>query len=219
MRERVLPGDLHIADDPEPAMHHDRAGHPVSGPDPTRSSVPRRPRRHDPGRRDRLIDAALTVIAERGVAGTTHREIARVADVPLGSMTYHFASLEEVLGEAFTRHADAVARGFDERLSAARDRAAAVEAVVTLVSDDLLGSQHDLVLTVELYVAAARNPALRAVTQAWMARSRRALERHFDATTARELDALIEGLVLHSALSTDPMTPEQISHAVHRYLR
>ncbi|GAA5063740.1 DNA-binding transcriptional regulator YbjK [Thermocatellispora tengchongensis] len=179
----------------------------------------RRSRRHDPGRRDRLIDAALTVIAQRGVAGTTHREIARVADVPLGSMTYHFASLDEVLAEAFTRHADSVARVFDERLSAAPDRAAAAEAVIALVADDLLGSQHDLVLTVELYVAAARNPALRSVTQAWMRRSRQALERHFDATTARELDALIEGLVLHSALSTDPMTPEQIRHAVLRYLR
>ncbi|MFC4120504.1 TetR/AcrR family transcriptional regulator [Nonomuraea zeae] len=191
----------------------------MSGPAPERSPVPRRPRRHDPGRRDRLIDAALTVIAERGVAGTTHREIARVADVPLGSMTYHFASLEEVLTEAFSRHADAVARVFDERLSAAGDRAAAVEAVIGLVSDDLLGSRHDLVLTVELYVAAARNPALRAVTQTWMARSRQALERHFDATTARELDAFIEGLVLHSALSTDPMTPAQIRHAIHRHLR
>ncbi|MGR6920294.1 TetR/AcrR family transcriptional regulator [[Actinomadura] parvosata] len=182
-------------------------------------AAPKRARRHDPGRRDRLIDAALAVIAERGVAGTTHREIARAADVPLGSMTYHFSSLEEVLAEAFTRHADAVARVFDERLSAARDRDEAAEAVVTLVSDSLLGSPADLVLSVELYVAAARNPALRAVTQAWMARSRRALERHFDPTTARELDALIEGLVLHSALSTDPMTPEQIRHAVLRYLR
>ncbi|WP_327586058.1 TetR family transcriptional regulator [Nonomuraea sp. NBC_00507] len=191
----------------------------MNSPTSPRSPVPRRPRRHDPGRRDRLIDAALTVIAERGVAGTTHREIARVADVPLGSMTYHFTSLEEVLAEAFTRHADFVARVFDERLSAAPDQDAAIEAVITLVADDLLGSQDDLVLSVELYVAAARHPALRAVTQAWMARSRQALERHFDATTARELDALIEGLVLHSALSTDPMTPEQIRHAIHRFLR
>lgn len=179
----------------------------------------RRTRRHDPGRRDRLIDAALTVIAERGVAGTTHREIARVADVPLGSMTYHFSCLDEVLAEAFTRHADGIARIFDERLAAAGDRDAAIEAVISLVSDDLLGSRHDLVLTIELYVAAARKPELMAVTQAWMGRSRRALERHFDPTTARELDALIEGLVLHSALSTDPMTAGQIRHAIERYLR
>ncbi len=179
----------------------------------------RRPRRHDPGRRDRLVDAALTVIAERGVAGTTHREIARVADVPLGSMTYHFTSLDEVLAEAFTRHADRAADVFDARMGAARTRAEAVEAVVALVTDDLLasGTGTDLVLMVELYVAAARNPALRAVTQAWMGRSRRALERHFDPTTARELDALIEGLVLHSALSTDPMTSAQLRHAIERY--
>ncbi|TXK40290.1 TetR/AcrR family transcriptional regulator [Nonomuraea sp. C10] len=182
-------------------------------------AAPRRARRHDPGRRDRLIDAALTVIAERGLAGTTHREIARVADVPLGSTTYHFTSLEELLAEAFKRYAATVARVFDERMAAARDRDAAVEAVITLVSDDLLGSQRDLVLTVELYVAAARNPVLRAVTQEWMARSRQALERHFDADTARGLDALIEGLTLHNALSTEPMTPAQIRDAIQRYLR
>lgn len=179
----------------------------------------KRTRRHDPGRRDRLIDAALDVIAEHGVAGTTHREIARAADVPLGSMTYHFASLDEVLAEAFTRHANAAADVFDERLGAATDRESAIEAVITLIRDDLIGSPKDLVMAVELYVAAARNPALRAVTQAWMQRSRDALERHFDPTTAREVDALIEGLVLHSVLSTDPMTPEQIRHAVERYLR
>ena len=183
------------------------------------TAVERRARRHDPGRRDRLIDAALAVIAERGVAGTTHREIARVADVPLGSMTYHFTSLDDVLAEAFTRHADAIADDFDHRLAAAAGRDAAVGAVIASVCDGLQGPGKDLVLAVELYVAAARNPALRAVTQAWMRRSRQALERHFDPTTARELDAFIEGLYLHSALSTEPMTADQIRHAIQRLLR
>jgi TetR/AcrR family transcriptional regulator, regulator of biofilm formation and stress response len=57
------------------------------------------------------------------------------------------------------------------------------------------------------------------VTRTWMERSRRALERHFDPVTARELDALIEGLVLHQFLSTDPMSPEQIRHALLRITR
>ncbi|MEV6600894.1 TetR family transcriptional regulator [Actinoplanes sp. NPDC051346] len=206
------------ATDPASAPRRPRR-HDAPGQDAPGQDAPRRARRHDPGRRDRLIGAALTVIAERGVAGTTHREIARVADVPLGSMTYHFAGIDEVLVEAFTRHAEAVAQVFDRRLTAAADRDAATEAVIALVCDDLFGSQDDLVLTVELYVAAARNPALRTVTQAWMQRSRQALERHFDPTTARELDALIEGLTLHSALSTDPMTASQIRHAVERFLR
>ena len=42
------------------------------------------------------------------------------------------------------------------------------------------------------------------------------LELHFDPPTARELDALIEGLVLHQALSTDPMSPAEARHALRR---
>ena len=60
-------------------------------------------RRNDPGRRDRIIDACLDVIAEVGVAGTSHRRVADAAGVPLGSMTYHFTGMNELLHEAFTR--------------------------------------------------------------------------------------------------------------------
>ncbi|WP_437606775.1 TetR family transcriptional regulator [Sorangium sp. So ce834] len=184
-----------------------------------RAAPARRARRHDPGRRDRLVMTALDVIAEQGIAGASHRSIARAADVPLGSTTYHFASIDELLAAAFTRHAEDAAARFEARMRAACDREAAVDLLVEHLTADLLGSPRDLVLSVELYVAAARRPALRAVTQAWMLRSRRALELHFDPVTARELDALIEGLVLHSALSTEPMTAEQIRHAIYRFTR
>lgn len=176
----------------------------------------RRARRHDPGRRDRLVDTALDVIAERGVAAATHRVIARAADVPLGSLTYHFGSLTELLAAAFTRHVDAAAARLDERMRTAPDRTAALETLAEHLTGDLIGSQRDLVLTVELYVAAARDPALRTVTQDWMSRSRRSLERHLDARTAREVDALVEGLVLHSVLSTRPMTDDEIRSALLR---
>jgi DNA-binding transcriptional regulator YbjK len=182
-------------------------------PDPARE---RRARRYDPGRRDRLVATTLDVVAERGVAAASHRVIARSADVPLGSLTYHFGSLTELLTAAFTRHVDAVAARFDERMRAAPDRPAALEALVEHLTEDLLGSGRDLVLAVELYAAAARDPALRAVTQDWMSRSRRSLERHLDPVTAREVDALVEGLVLHSALSTDPMDAAGIRSAIHR---
>jgi DNA-binding transcriptional regulator YbjK len=179
----------------------------------------RRTRRHDPGRRDHLVRTALDVIAEHGVAGATHRAIARAADVPLGSTSYHFASIDQLLAAAFTVHAEQVAAALEQRMRDAPDRQAALEALAGHLARDLLGSGRGLVLAFELYVAAARRPALREVTQGWMLRSRRALELHFDAVTARELDALIEGLVLHQALSTDPMTPEQVRHALLRITR
>ncbi|WP_032796765.1 TetR/AcrR family transcriptional regulator, partial [Streptomyces sp. HCCB10043] len=60
-------------------------------------------RRYDPERRTRIIDAALTVIAADGMAGLSHRTVAAEADVPLGSTTYHFASLDELLVAALRR--------------------------------------------------------------------------------------------------------------------
>ncbi|MFI6691173.1 TetR/AcrR family transcriptional regulator [Streptomyces sp. NPDC050433] len=159
---------------------------------------------NDPERRERIIAAALDLIAEEGVAGTSHRKVAARAGVPLGSMTYHFAGIDELLREAFTRFADGIVAVFEERLGAASTRDEAREAVADLVHRLSAGSQRELVLTHELYTLAARKPAYRELTRAWMRRSRAALERHFDPATARQLDAMIEGLSIHRALETEP---------------
>ena len=66
-------------------------------------------------RRDLLIDTALDVIAEHGVAGTTHRRVAAAAGVPLGSTTYYFADLADLLGVAFGRFADQISERFEAR--------------------------------------------------------------------------------------------------------
>lgn len=171
-------------------------------------------RRPDPERRDRIIDACLELIAEAGVAGTSHRKVAARADVPLGSMTYHFTGIDELLREAFTRFADTVVAGFEARLSATGTPAEARAAVVDLIENEILASPTDLVLTHELYALAARNPAYWQITHRWMRRSRAALERHFPPDTAAQLDALIEGLTIHRALDTEPNDPRRTRDAV-----
>ena len=139
--------------------------------------------------------------------------------MPLGSTSYHIASIDDLLAAAFSLHAEHVAESLEQRMRTVGGPDEALEAVTRHLAEDLLGDERALVLAVELYVVAARRPALRAVTQAWMLRSRQALELHFDPVTARELDALIEGLVLHQFLSTDPMPPEQVRHALLRITR
>ncbi|NQX13516.1 TetR family transcriptional regulator [Microbacteriaceae bacterium VKM Ac-2855] len=163
-------------------------------------------RRADPERRDRLIDVTIELIAESGVAGVSHRKIAARADVPLGSMTYHFEGMHELLREAFQRFAETIILRFEDRLRAANTVAEARDAVVALIHDDLTGEQaaRDQVLSYELYTLAAREPEFRAITHEWMRRSRVELERHFPPLMARQLDALIEGLSLHRALDTEP---------------
>ncbi|HLU96758.1 MAG TPA: TetR family transcriptional regulator [Thermobifida alba] len=188
----------------------------------TAAAVPvpgRRGRRNDPGRRDRIIDACLDVIVEQGVAGASHRKIAAAAGVPLGSMTYHFTGMDELLREAFRRFALGVSARFERRMLDARDAEEAKAAVVALITADLLSSRRDLVLTSELYTLAVRKPEFRDLTNRWMARSRAALERHFDPVTARLLDALIEGLTLHRGLDTEPHDTAAVVEAVDRITR
>ncbi|WP_010685729.1 TetR/AcrR family transcriptional regulator [Methylobacterium mesophilicum] len=176
-------------------------------------------RRYDPERRSRIIRATLDVIAEHGVAGTTHRRVAAAADVPLGSMTYHFASLDALLLEAFTHLADAVANGFEERLGACATADAACEAVVDLVVDARWVGPRALLLSYELYALAARNPPMRAVMRRWMGRSRAALERHFAPEAAKVLDAMIEGLLIHRSVDPQPMDRAQVRALVDRLAR
>ncbi|MEU4640416.1 TetR family transcriptional regulator C-terminal domain-containing protein [Micromonospora sp. NPDC023814] len=173
-------------------------------------------RRYEPDRRQRLIEVALDTIAEHGVAGTTHRRVAAAADVPLGSVTYHFATLEHLLTSAFTHLAETAAATFDAQMTAIEPGTDARAKVVEAMLADLADNQRSAVLAYELYAAAARNPQLRVITQAWMDSTRRSLQRHFDPDTAEALDALIEGLILHATLSTRPVDSGKVMAYIRR---
>jgi len=177
----------------------------------------RRPRRFDPDRKDRIIDAALDVIADHGVRGTTHRLIAAAADVPLGSLTYHFDSLDDLMLQAFTRHAALMATAYERHFDGVRTRDDLVQAIANLV----LGADadRDSAINFELYLAAVHNPALRSVTQSWMESSRAVLHRYLDPVTARGVDALIEGLIIHSILSTAAVNRSDTIGYIERALR
>ncbi|MEU3742330.1 TetR family transcriptional regulator [Streptomyces sp. NPDC032198] len=170
----------------------------------------------DPQRRERILAATLDHIADEGVAGVSHRKIAARAAVPLGSMTYHFSGIDDLLREAFTLFADHIVGVFQRHLDHADGPEQAREVVTDLIHTLSEGPRRDLILTQELYTLAARRPEYRKLTQAWMRHSRDLLERHFDPDTARQLDALIEGLTLHRALDGAPHGRELTRQAVDR---
>ncbi|GGM18925.1 TetR/AcrR family transcriptional regulator [Pseudomonas asuensis] len=169
-------------------------------------------RRLDPERKSRIVDATLEVIARDGVSGATHRRIAAVADVPLGSMTYHFDGIEHLLEEAFTRFALSISVKFDELLGAAKTPEQAQEAVADVICGDFWSKDNGRVLTLcyELYAYASRNPSMKSIMQDWMSRSQRALSQHFDTRTAIALDALIEGLTIHRSVEREPTTRAEV---------
>ena len=99
-----------------------------------------------------------------------------------------------------------------------RDLAGFVDAVAELINGDAGGDQSDWAVAYELYLAALRNPALRSVTESWMRRSRAVLERFVDPVTARGVDALIEGLVMHMTLSTTTFSRAETRTIIARFV-
>ncbi|MCT8003890.1 TetR family transcriptional regulator [Sphingomonas sanguinis] len=175
-----------------------------------------RSRQNDPDRRQRIVTATLDVLAEQGVSGTTHRRIAAVAGVPLGSVTYYFATLEELLMAAFTQLAEESSNAFRARLAQAEDVAGARDAIIDIIAGSVWAEPRTLLLSYELYAFAARHPSVSSVMQGWMNNSRAALERFFDPLTSRALDALVEGIGIHNSIDPQPLDRQAIAAIVHR---
>lgn len=51
--------------------------------------------------RQKIIDAALAVIAREGVRAITHRVVAKEAAVSLGSTTYYFSDIDDLISSSF----------------------------------------------------------------------------------------------------------------------
>ncbi|MFD9096789.1 TetR/AcrR family transcriptional regulator [Streptomyces collinus] len=72
-----------------------------------RTAAPGRARRG--GKRERLVEAAVRVFHEQGVAKTTLADIARVADVPVGNVYYYFKTKDQLVEAAVRAHRDRLA--------------------------------------------------------------------------------------------------------------
>ena len=159
----------------------------------------------DPDRRERIARAAIAVVAERGVEGLTHRAVAAFAGVPLGSTTYHFTSLDDLLGVALATAAhDNIRRlrEWEAELPADADLAVAL---ADLVMSSLSGEERSRsVVEYELYVAALHRARLRAASAAWDAALTELFACRTDPVTGRLLAAAFCGLVMQALLADPP---------------
>src|SRR6516165_4339995 len=61
-----------------------------------------------PGKRERLIAAAIELLHHQGVERTTLAEIAKAADVPAGNVYYYFKTKDEVIAAVIEAHAQEI---------------------------------------------------------------------------------------------------------------
>jgi AcrR family transcriptional regulator len=67
-----------------------------------------------PGKRERLVESARSLIHEQGVHRTTLAEVAERADVPLGNVYYYFKSKDELVRAVLEGYQGAAAALLDE---------------------------------------------------------------------------------------------------------
>ncbi|MGW6012423.1 TetR/AcrR family transcriptional regulator [Streptomyces sp. NPDC055210] len=173
-------------------------------------------RRYDPERRQRIIDAAIRVVAAKGIAGLSHRSVAAEADVPLGSTTYHFTTLDELLVATLRQANEGFAKTVAAR-EALRDSGADLATELAgLVGEWLADDRTGVEVEYELYLAALRRPVLRPVADECGRDFADVLARRTDPVTARALVALIDGICLQVLLTGAPYDEEYAREVLAR---
>jgi DNA-binding transcriptional regulator YbjK len=171
------------------------------------------PRRYDPERRQRIIDAAIRVVGEKGLAGLSHRTVAAAADVPLGSTTYHFKTLDDLMVAALRQANEGFAKVIAARGGLTDPHTDLAAELAGWMGEWLAGDRTGVELEYELYLAALRRPALRPVAAEWAQDLADRLSRRTDAVTARALVALMDGICLQ-VLLTDGVYDEGYAREV-----
>ncbi|MEO3930417.1 TetR family transcriptional regulator [Micromonosporaceae bacterium B7E4] len=179
------------------------------------TSPGRRPQRgRDPeARRAALAAAAIEVIAELGIARTTHRAVAARAGLPLGATTYYFPTLDDLVAAGLALATEALGaelRCWAGRLDAAEDLPGALTGLV----EEYLTDRRRVRLEYDLYLAAARDPALRPLAETWLHGFRDLLEPRLGPEAARAVVALLDGAMLQALVTGTDLDGPALTAAI-----
>jgi DNA-binding transcriptional regulator YbjK len=157
------------------------------------------------------MDATLTVMERGGVAAVTHRAVAAEAGVAAASVRYHFGSIDDLLVAAMTTATEEWARTLS-----GHDPASHLTAVAAFLADESRDHRERAVAEFELYLLAARRPALRPAALAWLEVAIGPLGDGLDEVGRRTLAATIDGVCLHALLADEPWDAATIEAVLRR---
>lgn len=171
----------------------------------------------DPGRRDRIVEATIRVVSEVGVEGVTHRRVAAEAGVPVGSTTYYFATLDDLIMAALTRTVEDY-RAFLLAWSTTQGEPLEPPQLLTMITDlimECLTTRHgETTVEYVLYLAAITRPGLRAQAHACTDLMIATLSPHVGRARATQLAATIDGLMIRGLISPKPLSRRTVRMAL-----
>jgi len=168
-------------------------------------------------RRAELIAATLRVVERDGVAGVTHRSVAREAGAPTSLATYYFTTLDDLLVAALTE----VGREYERTLRDVLDSGVdPLTGLARMLADSGTEAGRGRALAErEMSTLAARRPALRGLAHGWRALvAEIARTRTDDPHAATALIATTDGLCASILLHDVPPDPDRLRAVLERVL-
>lgn len=169
----------------------------------------RRGKPNDPGRRDRILQSTLEVIRAEGLHATSYRRIATHAEVPLGSVTYYFPSLEGLIVSALDTTRGELEPRYAAPFRDARTRADVVDALVAATIGATSPSLVDIRFYEDIRHYGARNQSVEDVLRAVEADSLDMLHRVLPERAALAVNALLWGWWSHRVVHPNEALDEE----------
>ncbi|SDH84091.1 DNA-binding transcriptional regulator YbjK [Actinokineospora alba] len=169
-------------------------------------------------RKQELIEATLRVVAREGVAGVSHRTVAREADLPATAAAYHFHGIDDLLAAALTRSMDDDAARMRRFAADTGGGADGLRELAERMAEVVAEPDH-LLAEYELYLLAAREPKLRPATHRWMDAVAEFARRYTDDSVRIQiLVGVVDGLLLQGLLHDRPPTADQLEAVLRTVL-
>lgn len=162
----------------------------------------------------------IEVVETYGVRNLTHRRVAECADVPLGSTTYFFDSLDELLMAGLELASSRNLAHLRQVAARIRDGEPMDRVLARTGAEIITTHRARLVAEYELFIEAMRTPALRGTALRWNDQLADAV-RPFVADDAAA-DILVQayhGMLLDAMLQDDPPTAADLLPTVRRLVR
>jgi TetR/AcrR family transcriptional regulator, regulator of biofilm formation and stress response len=180
------------------------------------SPPPHRPQQaRSRARRDQLLRAAASLLAEGGVKAVTHRSVAERAGVPVASTTYYFDSIDQLAAEALRLTTEERVDQLDAFVDLATESPPpAGEVGRRFLAEVVSRPTADIVAQLEVYLEAARNSEMQPTAQAAIEAFERVAQHALDRTGPRDdrgiavaISALVDGFAIHRLVR--PLPPER----------
>lgn len=176
-----------------------------------------RSKRDPQGRRRVIAQAAAELLLFEGPKSVTHRSVAKKAQVPLGSTTQYFSSINELKRAGYDVISRGVERGYDEFVAQsekAKDDSKALAACIYNYVTNVEEVRADMVLS----AAAIKDEELRALLERNNERYEASLKQYMSDSQAKMISVFTNGLMLETGIFAHQFSEEFIVQAIETIL-